>query len=317
MTTPRLARITLILTLFLIGFGGFTRGSSSGYGCEDRWPLCQDGLLGGWLPRPEFHMVVEWTHRWIAAWVGLLALLLVVSAWRGRASGRTPFVLASAALGVVMFQAWIGRAIVKSDLAADLVSLHLLISLTVAFLITAVFVTSSPEHDRPGSPRWRLAVGLTAISSVAVLFLGTLVHNQYHPGWPIMNVGLFPDAWSTQSVIHWFHRLAAGLVLVAVLALARSATRSGRPPASRRVVVATAWLYSANILAGWLHVLTEVRSSAVVATHLTIAAVVSTLLVTEYLRSLGTPATIQTGDLSRHRDVGPAPPEASPEPQSS
>ncbi len=293
MRTSRLARITLILTLFLIGFGGFTRGSESGYGCEDRWPLCKDGLLGGWLPRPEFHMIVEWTHRWLAAWVGLFALLLLVSAWRYRKTRKAPFFLAGSALVAIFIQAWIGRAVVKNDLDADLVSLHLVISLTVAFLITAVFVASSPEHSRPASGRWKMAVAASAISSLAVLFLGSIVHNQYFPGWPLMDIGLLPGAWSYFADIHWFHRVAAGLLLIGLIWLAMAGKKAGRPAASRRVITTTVWLYSANILAGWLHVLTEVRSSAVVATHLSIAAVVATLLVLEFLRSAGVKAPLE------------------------
>lgn len=287
--TPRLARITLVLTLFLIAFGGFTRGSASGYGCEDRWPLCENGLLGGWLPRPEFHMVIEWSHRWLAAWVGLLAFLTLVAAWRKRRDDTTPAALAAITLAVITFQAWIGRAVVKNDLSADLVSLHLFISLTVAFLVTSVYVFTSREHARPSSPRWRRAVGSAAIGSLTVLLLGSLVHNQYFAGWPFMDLGFLPDGWSAFATIHWFHRLAAGLLLVGLMLLSRLARKQDRPPASRRMIRWVLWLYSANIMAGWLHVLTEVRSSLVVATHLGIAAIVTTLLCWEFFRSMGEP----------------------------
>lgn len=289
MQTSRLARITLVLTLILIAFGGFTRGSASGYGCQDRWPLCENGLLGGWLPRPEFHMIIEWTHRWLAAWVGLLALLTLVAAWRNRRDGATPVVLATITLGAITLQAWIGRAVVKNDLSADLVTLHLFISLTVAFLVTSVYVFSSHEHARPSSPRWRRTVGTAALGSLAVLLLGSLVHNQYFAGWPVMDLGFLPSGWGAFATIHWFHRLAAGLLLVGLMLLARRARREERPPAGRAMVRWVLWLYSANIMAGWLHVLTEVRSSLVVATHLGIAAMVTTLLCWEYFRSMAEP----------------------------
>jgi heme A synthase len=240
-------------------------------------------------------MVVEWTHRWLAAWVGLFALLLFISAWRYRKTRKAPVVLAGSALAAIFIQAWIGRAVVKNDLDADLVSLHLVISLTVAFLITAVLVTSSPEHSRPASGRWRVAVGAAAISALAVLFLGSLVHNQYYAGWPFMDIGLLPGVGSYFADIHWFHRAGAGFLLVGLLWLGRMGKRTDRPSASRKMITATIWLYSLNILAGWLHVLTEVRSSAVVATHLSIAALVATLLVLEFFRSAGTPAPPEPG----------------------
>ena len=88
-STRTLARTALGTTLFLIMLGGYTRGSGSGYGCADRWPLCENGLLGGLLPRLEYHMVIEWTHRWVAAIVGLLIVATAWRAWRDRP--RNPF----------------------------------------------------------------------------------------------------------------------------------------------------------------------------------------------------------------------------------
>jgi len=79
-STRTLARWALVATVFLVMLGGYTRGSGSGYGCADRWPLCEDGLLGGLLPRLEYHMIVEWTHRWVAAGIGVLFGLIGVAA---------------------------------------------------------------------------------------------------------------------------------------------------------------------------------------------------------------------------------------------
>ena len=87
-STRRLAQWSLATTVFLVMLGGYTRGSGSGYGCEDRWPLCEDGLLGGLLPRLEYHMIVEWTHRWVAAIVGILIVATAVAAWRDRPRNR-------------------------------------------------------------------------------------------------------------------------------------------------------------------------------------------------------------------------------------
>ena len=81
-STRRLSRSGLAATLVLVAFGAFTRGSGSGYGCADQWPLCEGGALGGLLPRLEFEMIIEWTHRWIAALVGLIAIATAIQAWR-------------------------------------------------------------------------------------------------------------------------------------------------------------------------------------------------------------------------------------------
>ena len=105
-STARLSRIAFGATLLLVAVGGFTRGSGSGYGCSDRWPLCENGLLGGLLPRLEYHMVVEWTHRWVAAVVGLLILATAVSVWRYYRTQAAVVRLAVTAVVVVVIQAY-------------------------------------------------------------------------------------------------------------------------------------------------------------------------------------------------------------------
>ena len=111
-STNRLARISLLTTFVLIGIGGFTRGSGSGYGCSDRWPLCEDGLLGGLLPRGEYHMVVEWLHRWVAAIVGILILSTAISIRKNFRNNQTALKLSFAAVVAVVVQALIGRGVV-------------------------------------------------------------------------------------------------------------------------------------------------------------------------------------------------------------
>ena len=120
MRTGLLARLSLVTTLLLVAFGGFTRGSGSGYGCADRWPLCEGGLLGGVLPRWEYHMVIEWTHRWLAALVGILAIATAISAWRHFRQRAVVLVPAIAAVLMIGIQAWVGRLVVQGNLGAEL-----------------------------------------------------------------------------------------------------------------------------------------------------------------------------------------------------
>ncbi|MCZ7527485.1 MAG: COX15/CtaA family protein [Acidimicrobiia bacterium] len=276
----RLALTTLVATLSLVAVGGLTRGSGSGYGCEDRWPLCEDGALGGLLPRAEYHMVVEWTHRWVAAIVGLLALALAWSAWRHHRHDRRIVVPAVAAVGVIGFQAWIGRMVVAEDLDADLVALHLATAMIVVALLTAVLVHALPRWDAPPPGRaWVAWVGAGALSAYALLILGSMVHNEYVGGWPLVGDELVPDLESRTVAIHFFHRLAAAGVLVFLAALAVAARRRRRPRGETRLLdVALAGIL-VNVGLGAAHVFTEVTSSALVITHLAVASVVWAALV--------------------------------------
>ncbi len=268
-TTRRLAKWSLATTILLVTLGGYTRGSGSGYGCRDRWPLCEDGLLGGLLPRLEYHMIVEWTHRWVAAIVALLVLLTAVAAWRARPRKRRVVVTATTALVVVVIQAWIGRAIVQGDLDRDLVALHLSISMVVVGLLALVVIATGTARQR-GTTGWRVATVVAAVTTYGVLLLGSLVHDIYFPGWPVMEGGLVPDLSNRYTLLHFTHRLAAGAGFAYLVTLAVRARRAGRP--ERTMLAAAAGAFTVNVALGAVHVFTEVSSAAVVAIHLLFAA---------------------------------------------
>ena len=261
---------SLETTIALIALGGYTRGSGSGYGCRDRWPLCEDGLLGGLLPRLEYHMIVEWTHRWVAAIVGILILLTAVAAWRARTRNWLVAWMATSAVFVVGLQAWLGRMIVKGDLDRDLVALHLSVSMAIVGLLTLVVVITGPRLE-PGTKGWRLATVIAAIATYGVLLLGSMVHDMYFPGWPVMEAGLIPDTANGDAVLHFIHRLAAGIGFLYLLVLAVRARRRLRP--ERTLLAVSTAAFAVNVILGAVHVFTEVSSAAVVATHLLFAAV--------------------------------------------
>lgn len=271
-------------TLVLVAIGGFTRGSGSGFGCADQWPLCENGLLGGLLPRAEYHMVIEWTHRWVAALVGILTLATAVTAWRRHRHERIiviPAVVAVVAIGV---QAWVGRLVVKGHLDADLVSVHLAISMVVVALLTMVVVGSAPASPTttraPGRDRvWTAMLVAAAFGSLALLLLGSYVHNLYVSGWPLVANTLTPSLANRFVAVHYLHRVVAaiGLIYLAYLAIA-AATRL-RPEQERRIVYAAGAAYLLNIGLGAAHVFTRVSSSALVAGHLLLASLVWALLV--------------------------------------
>jgi len=261
-------------TLFLITFGGFTRGSRSGYGCADRWPLCENGLLGGLLPRAEFHMIIEWTHRWLAALVGVLAIATAVIAWRH--ARRWIAWLAISGVVVIGIQAWVGRLVVVKNLDADLVSLHLAISMTVAALLTLVAVATTPSLE-PRHAVWTYRYLIGAAVAGGVLMLGSFVHNLYFPGWPLVSNDFFPDLGNRYVILHYLHRLVAGGGLVYLGWLGWNAR--GRPRLERSILWVGLAAYATNIGLGGAHVLTKVTWSGLVAAHLGAASLVWVCLV--------------------------------------
>ena len=283
MRTRTLSRLTLVATLILVAVGGFTRGSGSGYGCSDRWPLCENGLLGGLLPRWEYHMVIEWSHRWLAAMVGVLAIATAISAWRHFRQRSVVVGPAIAAVVVIGIQAWVGRLVVKGDLATDLVSLHLAISMTVVALLTIVVVATTIPENEPGwleSRRgWTIRVGVAAAASFSLLMLGSVVHNRYFSGWPLMGNTLLPDLPNATSAAHYLHRLLAGILLAYLVYLVYLSKKIDVPARERRLIVTAEAVYLINVALGAAHVFTMVSSAFLVAAHLGLAAIVWSLLV--------------------------------------
>ena len=282
-STNRLARISLLTTFVLIGIGGFTRGSGSGYGCSDRWPLCEDGLLGGLLPRGEYHMVVEWLHRWVAAIVGILILSTAISIRKNFRNNQTALKLSFAAVVAVVVQALIGRGVVKADLDSDLVAIHLAISMVVIALLAVIAVLVSTNKNEnlkaTDTTGWSRLLALGAFGSYALLLLGAYVHNRYFSGWPLVNNQLRPDMSDQYTFVHYLHRFAAGLGIIYIAYLVSNTIKRHRPKNERLIVYLAAVAYGINVLLGAVHVFTEVSSSAVVTAHLLGACAVWVLLI--------------------------------------
>jgi cytochrome c oxidase assembly protein subunit 15 len=281
----KLASWTLGTTVLLVAVGGFTRGSGSGYGCEDRWPLCENGLLGGLLPRPEFHMVVEWTHRWFASIAVVLIAALVVYAWRRHRGDGGVRRGATLALAAILVQAALGAVVVKTDLAADLVSVHLGVAMTLLGLLAFVTVEAffaggqRPVVATTPDAAWRRSLGAGAAGVFTVIVLGSLVHNQYVGGYPLVGGRLVPPLDVPVVAVHFGHRVAVAVTFVLLVWLAARVVRRGRPAVETRLVHAALALFTVNIALGAAHVFTRVQSTGLVVAHLLVASLAWTSLV--------------------------------------
>lgn len=285
----RLALVALGATLVQVTWGAFTRGSGSGFGCQDRWPLCENGLLeigdaGGLLPRPEFGMVVEWLHRWIALVVGVLLVWLALAAWRRLPGARRVTVPATAAVVIVVAQSLVGAAVVLYDLRADLVTFHLLGAMALLGVLAYTSVNAvvlSPGRRPPGGARrapvdrgWeRWLLGACGVT-LATIMLGAVVHNQYVAGWPLVDGRLVPEGLGESLLVtaHYLHRVAAGIGAAYVGWLGWQAVRRDRPAGEVRLVHTVLALTLVNVGLGAVHVVTQVSSTIAIVAHLGVGA---------------------------------------------
>ena len=148
----RLALWTTAATYFLILVGGLVRASGAGLGCPD-WPRC----FGSWIPPasaaalpPQFDvsqfnptlMWTEYLNRLLGVTVGFLILATTISAWRHHRHQPRIVWTITAALLLTGFQGWLGGRVVAHELAAWIVTVHMIVALVIVQLLLFATVDS-------------------------------------------------------------------------------------------------------------------------------------------------------------------------------
>ncbi len=144
--TYRLALLSTLFAFLVIILGAFTRLADAGLGCPD-WPGCYGHLLwpdtaaeviaaeASYPDAPVEHDKTwpEMVHRYLASTLGLLAIGLLIGAWRYR-SAQQPLKLPLLLLGIVIVQGMFGMWTVTLKLWPQVVTAHLLGGFTTAAL---------------------------------------------------------------------------------------------------------------------------------------------------------------------------------------
>ena len=110
--TTRLALATAGGILSVILLGAYVSGTDAGFACSG-WPLCNDSLLPGGRAAS-----IQVAHRYLAAFVALLVVALVISAWAGRRQQGTLLLsLSLLAAALYIAQIMVGAANIWTTLA--------------------------------------------------------------------------------------------------------------------------------------------------------------------------------------------------------
>ncbi|HEY5579210.1 MAG TPA: COX15/CtaA family protein, partial [Acidimicrobiia bacterium] len=161
MRTPlaRLAGVTAGATYLLVVLGAIVRATGSGLGCPD-WPTCH----GNWLPPLERAALIEYSHRTLAALVGVMVVAVVALAWRSRGEDRRSWWLSLTAMGLLLVQAWLGRQVVITELSAPLVGVHLGTAMALlAVMLIVALPDAKPESDPSLAARMWLGAGAVLV----------------------------------------------------------------------------------------------------------------------------------------------------------
>lgn len=228
----RLAIATTALTYILIAVGGLVRASGAGLGCPD-WPRC----FGSWVPPasaadlpPEFDaaqfnrtlMWTEYLNRLLGVSVGFAILATAVSAWRRHRRHARVVWPVVAALLLTGYQGWLGGRVVANELAAWIVTAHMLVALVIVQLLLWATVESLTlgrgDGDHPLQEARR--IGWAAWAATAVLLLqvglGTQVRGRVDEALEVMPRA---DVLASIGTLDASHRALAAIVTLAVVGL--------------------------------------------------------------------------------------------------
>jgi cytochrome c oxidase assembly protein subunit 15 len=226
----RLAIAATAITYLLIAVGGLVRASGAGLGCPD-WPRC----FGSWIPPasaaalpPEFDpaqfnptlMWTEYLNRLLGVTVGFAILAATVSAWRHHR--RQPRILwpVVAAVLLTAFQGWLGGRVVAHDLAAWIVTVHMLVALVIVSLLLVAVLESMAPADSGPVPVERRRLGWWAGAAIALALIQVGVGTQVR-GRVDAALDLVPraEALATVGALDLTHRELAAVTGLAIIVL--------------------------------------------------------------------------------------------------
>ncbi len=318
--------ITLALTFVVIVVGAYVRLTDAGLGCPD-WPGCY-GKITPKLAAKEIEKTVaaqggthgpvsmqkawnEMAHRYLAGALGLLILAITVMAWAWRKRLAQPPLLATALLGLVMFQAALGMWTVTMLLKPVIVTLHLLGGMATLALVTwlALRQMRLPSIDtrRARCLRPWAALGLALL--VLQIALGGWVSTNYaalacidlptcHGEWMprmafkhgfqlVRELGMTAAgerlSYDALTAIHWTHRVGA---LVVTLYLAMLLFAAGRVAGMGGYALAAGALLATQVALGAANILTGLNLTVAVAHNACAALLLVALVVLNFALSL-------------------------------
>ncbi len=334
----KLALASVVATYVMVLIGVVVRSTGSGMGCPD-WPLCHGQVI------PELGDTAAWLesiHRWWGVLIGFVVLALVISAVRTQRVTRSLVVGSFAALGMVLFQGYLGKLTVDMNNSAETVTAHLatamlLLGITLFLSLRARFPAVLPS--RGASQRVTLLVGFAAVSVYALLLFGAETTCPgvdrgaagcaalIFPEWPLFDGQLVP-AFSPDGAIanlqmrQFAHRIVAAIVGVIMMVTTVVVWRAARGDASRRVpgaetmlglVGTAATLYAIQVVVGALQIWTRLEWWAVTL-HLALGTAIWGLLLSSAIvgwyaarASVTNPSATGSGTPDRVAEAAPIP----------
>src|SRR6266516_4346556 len=281
------AWIAAVVTYFLIALGGTVLATDSGLSCPD-WPLC----YGQAYSSGTYHVFLEQFHRFTAATVSILIVLLLIGIIAWARKDRALLTLAVAAPILLAVQIVLGGLTVLWKLPPQIITAHLATALAIFASVITIAVLSgkparrgdglpSPEHPAKTRKFAQLAIS-NALLVYILMLLGSYVTGSEAglacTGWPFCT----PAPWAVSNhlaSINILHRVFAVFVGFVMLWTVISALRRWRVARGQAIVgLVGGMLFVCQEVVGGLIVLLE-EPAFVAGLHLALATAVWGMLV--------------------------------------
>src|SRR5712691_8529565 len=232
------AWVAAVVTYFLIGLGGTVLATNSGLSCPD-WPLC----YGQAYYSGTYQLFLEQFHRFTAATVSILIVLLVIGIVTWARKDRLLVILAIVAPILLAIQIVLGGLTVLWKLPPQIITAHLGTALALfAIVITMAVLSGKPvaSHEHPAKTRKFAQLAISnALLVYILMLLGSYVTGSGAalacPGWPLCT----PASWAINNHladINILHRIYAVFVGLVTLWTVISALRRWRVARGQAIV---------------------------------------------------------------------------------
>ena len=95
-----------------------------------------------------YHTWIEYINRLIGAIAGLSVLILFVNSLKFLKTKKIITGLSFLALIAIIFQAWLGKMVVDSNLMANTITVHMLMAIVLLFILFSILAISNPSKKR-------------------------------------------------------------------------------------------------------------------------------------------------------------------------
>ena len=272
----RVAWVAVAATYVLIALGGTVLATGSGLSCPD-WPLCN----GQAFSPGKYNVLLEQLHRFTAATVSALIVLLVIGLIARARKDRTLLALAIAAPLLLAVQIVLGGLTVLWQLPQQIIMAHLGTALAIfAVVITIAVLSGKPATSKELPAKTRKFAQLAIVNALLVyilMLLGSYVTGSQAAlacsGWPFCTPAASAAGTNLASIniLHRVYAVFVGLVTLWTLIAALRRWRVARGQAIVGLVGGVLFVWQA-IVGGLIVLLAE--PAFVAGLHLALATAV-------------------------------------------